>query len=253
MPIITISRGTFSGGKKLAESLSKRLGYRSISREVIIRAASENGISEQKLRKAIEQPLSSRERLGMDIDSERSHYLAFIQAALCDEAKHDNVIYHGHGGHLLLNGYFVGGNLLLKHISHVIRVRIIADMEQRIAFAMESNSLLREEAIAYIRTMDDQKKKWTKFLYKVDWNDLSQYDAVVDLKETSLSDACEIICTMAKSPRFQATEASRQAMEELVLASRKNQQQHRKILKSVSGTRGMYEHSFMQKLIPDSK
>ena len=33
MAIITVSRGTYSGGKNLAESLSQKLGYRSLSRE----------------------------------------------------------------------------------------------------------------------------------------------------------------------------------------------------------------------------
>jgi FixJ family two-component response regulator len=35
MPIITISRGTFSGGKELAECLARSLGYACISREVL--------------------------------------------------------------------------------------------------------------------------------------------------------------------------------------------------------------------------
>ena len=35
MPIITISRGSFSGGKMLAETLAKRLGYRSIERDQV--------------------------------------------------------------------------------------------------------------------------------------------------------------------------------------------------------------------------
>jgi len=39
MSIITISRGTMSGGKILAETLAERLSYRCISREIIIKAA----------------------------------------------------------------------------------------------------------------------------------------------------------------------------------------------------------------------
>ena len=39
MAIITISRGTMSGGKKLAELLCQRLGYQCISREIIVEAA----------------------------------------------------------------------------------------------------------------------------------------------------------------------------------------------------------------------
>jgi cytidylate kinase len=207
MAIITISRGTFSGGEKLAECLSTRLGYRSISREVIIHAASSYGVSEEKLIKAIEKKPSIKERLVLDLD--RFHYLSFIQAALCEEAKNDNIIYHGHGGHLLLKG-----------ISHVVKVKVIANMEQRILFAMERNKLSREEAIAYINTIDEQREKWTKFLYDVDWNDPSLYDIVINLKKITIPTACEMIALMTKSDEFKATAASNKDMEDLVLASR---------------------------------
>ena len=40
MAIITISRGTYTGGKKVAESLASKLGYPCLSREEIIREAS---------------------------------------------------------------------------------------------------------------------------------------------------------------------------------------------------------------------
>ncbi|MGC8685573.1 MAG: cytidylate kinase family protein, partial [bacterium] len=49
MAIITISRGTFSGGQMLAECLAKKLGYKSISREILIEAAEKYGISENNL------------------------------------------------------------------------------------------------------------------------------------------------------------------------------------------------------------
>ena len=44
MPIITISRGSFSGGKMLAELVAKKLGYRCIDREHIIRKAAARGV-----------------------------------------------------------------------------------------------------------------------------------------------------------------------------------------------------------------
>ena len=239
MPIITISRGTFSGGKQLAEELGKRLHYRSVSREVIVRAAAEAGVSEHKLRAAIEQSFSTREHSGMDMNSDRAHYLAFVQAALCEEARHDNIIYHGHGGHLLLNCYFVGGNLLYKGISHIIKVMIVAALEQRIVFAMKNNGLSRADAKAYILAMDEQKRKWARFLYKTDWDDLSQYDLVVDLQKTTLQEAGERICAMAGLQQFQATPASRQAMEDLLAACRKNRHLHQSMLSGVASRRDL--------------
>ena len=45
MSVITISRGSFSGGKMFAKCLSKSLGYRCVDREVIVEGAAAHGVS----------------------------------------------------------------------------------------------------------------------------------------------------------------------------------------------------------------
>src|SRR5512143_2561206 len=120
MSIITISRGTFSGGQALAECLAERLGYRCISREVVLDAAGSFGVPVEKFIEAMEKPPSFWERL----TGERSDYLNYLRASLCEYAKADNLVFHGYAGHLLLPG-----------ISHVIRIRVIADVEERMRTA----------------------------------------------------------------------------------------------------------------------
>ncbi|MBW1912541.1 MAG: cytidylate kinase family protein, partial [Deltaproteobacteria bacterium] len=41
MPIITISRGSYSKGKEVAEKVSQKLGYECISRDVLLEASEE--------------------------------------------------------------------------------------------------------------------------------------------------------------------------------------------------------------------
>lgn len=55
MPIITISRGTLSGGEALANLLSARTGYPVIGLEVIKDAATRFGISESAISKQLSQ------------------------------------------------------------------------------------------------------------------------------------------------------------------------------------------------------
>ncbi len=206
MSIITISRGTFSGGEKLAECLAKKLGYNSISREILVQAAEKYGISENQLITAMEAKPALKERLSLNID--RFRYLSFIQATLCEQAKKDNVVYDGHAGHLLL-----------KDACPVIKVKVIASMEQRILFAMEHNKITREEAIPYIKKMDKYRKQWTKFLYDIDWKDPSLYDVIINLKDTSIQTACDMIAVMTTAPEFKLTEASKKALADLTLQS----------------------------------
>jgi cytidylate kinase len=205
MAIITISRGTMSGGKKLAEMLAERLNYRCVSREVIIKAASEYGVPEKKLLEAIKKSPSIFQKLTF----ERERYLAYIQAILCEYAKDDNLIYHGNAGHFLLPG-----------VDHVLRVRLVAEMPYRIKAATSQFDFSEKEAIHYIKEVDKERVKWTKFLYGKDWRSPELYDLVFNLGRTDLNFVCELVICAVKQPEFQATPQSIKAMKDLLLASK---------------------------------
>jgi cytidylate kinase len=222
MAIITISRGTFSGGENLAESVAKRLGYHRINREVFGDTARQYGIAEEKLSEAIGEVPGVMERL----HSEKKQYLAFLRAALMKEVKDDNAVYYGHAGHFLLDG-----------VPHLIRVRVNAKMESRIKALTEHSNLTREEAIQLIKTLDEKRLRWTKSFYHVDWHNPSLYDVTIDLDQVPLPDACDIVCDTARMGRYQVTPESRKAMEDLALSS------HLEAVvsnnKSISGTKNV--------------
>lgn len=229
MPVITISRGTFSGGRALAECLSRRLGYPCLSREEAFEGAREYGISVERLLQAIDNPQSFWRQL----TAERTNYLSYLRKAMCDRMRDYNLIYHGHAGHLLLSG-----------ISHVIRVRLNATAEYRIKSAMARLNLDRKAAIAHIEKADRERVKWTRFLYGGEWHDPwrpaeqygahgttriacgeewynpSYYDVVFNLGPLTLESACDLVVQMAGMDEFQPTPASRQAVADLALGCR---------------------------------
>ncbi len=205
MSVVTISRGSYSGGKMLAESLARKLGYRCIDRDLIVRRAAESGISEDDLRAALEKPPTF---LGHSRHTAYL-YLAVIQAALTEEIRTGNAVYHGLAGHLLL-----------KDVPHVLRARLIAPMEFRIRAVQERLKLGRNEAITYIEKMDEARRRWTRLLYAVDWSDPSLYDIVLNLDRLTIDQAAEVIIATLKQPCFQLTADTQQALEELATASR---------------------------------
>ena len=202
--IITISRGTFSGGQKLAELVSTKLGCRCVSREILLRASSEYGVSEQKLFQALTKKPWFLERL----IKQRRRYLTFIRAALLAEVRDERVVYHGHAGHLLL-----------KDVPHILRIRVIANMEIRIKAAMKKNRFDRKDAIEYIKRVDRERAEWTKFLYGVDWNDSSLYDAVFHVDMISLEYISDIICRLTNMAENQATRKSQKVMDDLAFGN----------------------------------
>jgi cytidylate kinase len=204
MAIVTISRGTFSGGQSLAECVAAKLGYRCLPRVVLYEAASRYGVSEDNLSDAITEAPGLSDRWG----SEKARYLACARAALINEVKNNDVVYHGLAGHLLLQG-----------VPSVFRVRVIADMESRIQAAMERGLVTRADAIQLIRTADDKRARWTRFLYRVDWTDPSLYDMVINLHHIGLPSACELVAATASSPRYATTPETQVIMNDMVLGS----------------------------------
>jgi len=205
MPIITISRGTFSGGKDMAECLARELGYSCISREVIVEAGERYGVSEAALNVALSQAPSLINRLKRD----RDHYLAYIRATLCKHAQAGDFIYHGLAGHHLLAG-----------IRHVIRVRVVADTSYRINAAMKQLNITSRQSEAHIKRVDEQRRKWTRFLYGVAWEDPSNYDVVLNLEYLGTAGACAVVARMTELEQFQATQESRKALDNLAVRSR---------------------------------
>ncbi|HEY9173956.1 MAG TPA: cytidylate kinase family protein [Verrucomicrobiae bacterium] len=206
MGIITISRGSFSGGKAVAEQLAKQLGQPALSREeVLSQAAREFGISEEDLAESLNQPPPFwRQVLG-----KRLTYVKCVTAVLLDHVRQGGLIYHGHVGHLLLAG-----------VAHVLRVRVISGAEQRIRAAMESAGLERAEAIAHIQRVDRERSRWAQVLYGVNWEDPAQYDLVLNLERVSVASASETILRMSELEDFKPSPASRKKLEDLSLSCR---------------------------------
>ena len=202
--IICISRGTQSGGKELAERLAEKLDYACLSREKLVDAATKEGIQVGRLEMAMMKSGFS-ERLAL----QRDHYLAFTTAYLCDKATEGGLVYHGRTGHLLLPG-----------VSHVLRVRVLADQEYRIEAVMRNLGLDRKKARRYIQEVGEDRRRWVHSMYGVSWEDAAHYDVVLNLAQMSLENAASVLVNMAQLPDFQMTPASNKLMEDLRLAAK---------------------------------
>ncbi len=204
MQIICISRGTLTGGKVLAERLSANLGHPCLSREDLMDAAVKSGIHVGKIETAMVKGGGFSDRLAL----EREHYLAFSRAYLCEQALKGQLVYHGRTGHLLLPG-----------VSHVLRVRVVADFEYRIKAAMQGLGLEREKARRYVEQVDEDRRQWAHALYGVSCDDVGLYDMVVSLQQFNVENAAAALTSIAQLPDFQLTPASRRTIEDLRLGA----------------------------------
>ena len=205
MAVITISRGSYSMGKAVAEKVAARLQYSIASRDLLLDASERYKIPEFKLIRAIHDAPGILERFSHS----KQAYLAYIRAALTERAAKGNLVYHGLAGHLML-----------RSLPGVLKVRITADLETRVSNEMHREHISADEARSIILKDDQQRRDWTKSIHGEDIWDLNLYDLVIRIHSLSVDDAVDMICQAAESQGFQSTKETLQKIKDLALACR---------------------------------
>jgi cytidylate kinase len=204
MGIITISRGCYSHGREIAEKIADRLGYECVDNKFLWDASEYFNVPEMQLMKTIHDPPSFFERLTHGRDT----FLSYIRAALLERIKKGNVVYHGYAGHLLL-----------ADIPHVLKVRVLAQMNARIEMVSRLEKISPREATKRIEEEDRQRSHWTRAIYGQDITDPRLYDLVVQIGPMTLDDACDVICSAARSAAARTDAEDMQKITDLAIAS----------------------------------
>ncbi len=204
MAIITISRGTYTKGKEIAEKVAKKLGYDCVARETVIEASHEFHVPETKLVRALHDAPSILDRFSYG----KEKFLAYYEASFLKYLQKDNIVYHGLAGHFLLKG-----------VSHVLKVRIIADMDERVKLEMQRENISEKQAYRLLKNDDEERVKWSKYVYGIDTNDPSLYDMVIKTRKIAVDDAVDIICHAVKLQAFTTSPESKQVFHNLLLAA----------------------------------
>lgn len=204
MAVITISRGSYSRGKEIAEKVAAKLGYECISRDLLLEVSKEHNIPELKLVHAIHDAPGLLKRL----NRKEEKYIAFIKSALLNHLKTDNVVYHGLAGH-----FFV------KDVPHALKVRVLSDMEDRVRLEMERKNINAEEARSILEKDDEERRIWSQRLYGIDTADPSLYDLVVHIKQLTVDDAADMICDCVSKEHFKTTPESQRMIDDLALTA----------------------------------
>jgi cytidylate kinase len=192
MAIIIISRGCYHRGSEVAKKVAAKLGYKCISREVLLEASKLFDIPELKLTHAIQDAPSLLDRFGRD----KQKYVSFIRTALLREAQWGNVVYHGFAGHFFLQG-----------IPAVLKVRVFADLEERVKDEMMREGVSVDKARQTVIKDEEERRSWALSLYGMDPADPTLYDMMLHIGSLTVNDAARIVAKAAGLPSFQMTSA----------------------------------------------
>jgi cytidylate kinase len=208
LKIITISTDRYTKGTEIAEKVAQKMGYECVSREVILSAAKEYGVPEMKLMKAVKDTPTILDMFSR----ERQRYMAYIKAVVADYMLKHDIVYHGLVGHPVIRG-----------VSHVLKVRIIANLEDRIRIEMDRENMTEEKARKAIATLDDQQKKWGRAVYGVDVTNPIFYDLIINVGRIWMDDtedAVETIVDTAGHKKFHPNTYSMNCLKNIALSCR---------------------------------
>lgn len=192
MPIITISREMGTGAYGVAKELAKKLKYTLVDGPKLAACAAEYGLSLELLQAVDEKPPS----YNTVEDRARAASLNSIELILLDLAKKGNVILYGRGGQDLLQG-----------CGNVLRLRFVADFEERVERFAEREWIDPDLAQELIRRSDHQRGGFIHFYFDRDWNDPLGYDLTFNTSRLSPGAIIDIIVAAVKDPQLKEADS----------------------------------------------
>jgi cytidylate kinase len=196
MSVITISRKCGVDSEEVATLLAKKLGWEYIGKQLVARIAGELHISESEAETFLQDAQS---RLLRFVDRYTCSLIQKVvdreHGCLDDESYFNTVkklvedVYEDKNAIIL--GW--GGMCLLRDKPNVLHVRLIKDEAGKIDTIMKRFNIDQKAAKYHIDREEKDSKSLIKHYFKVDWNDASLYDLVIDMGKTTVEDAANTI------------------------------------------------------------
>lgn len=206
MAIITISREMGSGGIPIAHRTAEKLGYTLIDGDSIAAVAANYGLTAEALENADEKPPAFVEKIDEKIETDFHR----VELIILDHALKGNVVIYGRGGQDLLKG-----------ISSVLRVRIIAPFEERVERWAEREWIDPDLARILVRKSDQQRAGFIRYYFDRDWQDPLHYDLNINTSRLSDDTAVKLICEGVKDKNLQEhKDAGKKLLQDRIIGKR---------------------------------
>jgi cytidylate kinase len=202
MPMIAMTREMGSLGKDVAAGVAERCGKRVVYHEIIEPIA-----NKMRLRKShVERFLDGKSGIWERLTTDRTSLSIFTADETFRFLRDDSTG--------VIRGW--GAVHLLRNIPHVIRVRVCAPLETRIARMMERLSTDdREKVENEIQMSEEAHTAITRRHFGVNWRDPELYDLVLSTERLSVEECVEEVECMMKKRCFQETPESVRMVDNL--------------------------------------
>lgn len=176
--IVTISRQAGAGGEEIARVLAQGLGWRVLDNQTIEKLLEAKGLPLLDVAAFNERKPDLWHRLS----AEKNRYLQMLKLVSYEFARRGPCVILGRGG-----------QILFADVPAVVRVRVVAPLEQRIRSAAQAQGLDERRARQAIEASDAQREGFYRSLFHVDWDCPTLYDLVLNTRLLSATAAAELV------------------------------------------------------------
>lgn len=175
--VITIGRSFGSNGREIGEKLANELGIRFYDRNLIERAAQENGLEWKKVGKADEKLIGGFLSFapGLDFIQENSNdkiYRAQEETIRSIVKQGESCVIVGRGA-----------DYVLRNRPEVLKVFIYAPFTVRVETVMHRYNFSKNEAEKVVRHMDKTRKNYYEYFTDNNWDQKEGKDMLIDSSE----------------------------------------------------------------------
>lgn len=185
MNVITVSREYGAGGLAAARRLAEVLGWELLDRELLLRAAAVESLSDAELERLDEQPVGLLGRLRRNPLHLR--YMHGLTEAARQAASRGGVVLVGRGT-----------SHLLRDLPEVFSLRLVAPREARVRRMMEREGLSPEEALARCVAVDRSRERFNRYFFGPDATRPWQYDFTVNTGRVPLEDVAAMVAALVR-------------------------------------------------------
>ena len=206
MSVVIISAESYCSREDIAEKVARQLDYKCIKgSEVLSEASGRYDVPMEKLKEALETTPSFRD----SFSSVRTRNLAYIQAAFLSVLGQDKVVYHGREGHLFVEG-----------LSHILKVRLMADFEERLQRKVEAEKVPEKKAREMLRKESEFTRNYSRLMFGLEEADSAGFDLEIDVSRIGPERSVNIITETAGDVKFQPVTYSLKCLTDSELAGR---------------------------------
>lgn len=203
MAILTISRQYGAGGLTLGQKVARRLNYEFVDRALLAKVAKEAGVSLQtveaaeseagdRLLRLVSSLVSSdfmQRHVGEEkLDFDEKKFVKFVTKAINEIADQGNAVIVGRGG-----------QFVLRDRPDAVRLLLVAERSERIAFIQRKLKISQEDAEAVVSREEDRRARFLGNFSNGKPDDPCNYHLVINTGLVSLQVAEEQICHLVQS------------------------------------------------------